>query len=221
MSDLPPHLQSLNDCLMALEVMPVSVLNGLISGVVVCPDLLAPSAWMPEVFKTFRGEPVGFENAQKAQAMYEEVMRYYNSVVQDLHDGRYEPVFDIDTATGDILWEGWAHGFSLAMDLAPAETWTGLLEGADEDVADAMAMIVSLIAIAMGESPLKKKRIRELDEMAPEAIPLCVDALHRGRLRAYAFGAAQAPERKGTKTGRNDPCPCGSGKKYKKCCGLN
>lgn len=24
---------------------------------------------------------------------------------------------------------------------------------------------------------------------------------------------------KGTKIGRNDPCPCGSGKKYKKCCG--
>ncbi len=24
--------------------------------------------------------------------------------------------------------------------------------------------------------------------------------------------------RKGSKTGRNDPCPCGSGKKYKKCC---
>lgn len=23
------------------------------------------------------------------------------------------------------------------------------------------------------------------------------------------------------KTGRNDPCPCGSGKKYKKCCGRN
>ncbi len=26
---------------------------------------------------------------------------------------------------------------------------------------------------------------------------------------------------KGTKVGRNDPCPCGSGKKYKKCCGMN
>ena len=25
--------------------------------------------------------------------------------------------------------------------------------------------------------------------------------------------------RKGEKVGRNDPCPCGSGKKYKKCCG--
>lgn len=26
---------------------------------------------------------------------------------------------------------------------------------------------------------------------------------------------------KGPQTGRNDPCPCGSGKKYKKCCGVN
>lgn len=26
---------------------------------------------------------------------------------------------------------------------------------------------------------------------------------------------------KGEKIGRNDPCPCGSGKKYKKCCGKN
>ncbi len=29
------------------------------------------------------------------------------------------------------------------------------------------------------------------------------------------------PIRKDKKVGRNDPCPCGSGKKYKKCCGLN
>ncbi|MEG2080111.1 MAG: preprotein translocase subunit SecA [Oscillospiraceae bacterium] len=29
------------------------------------------------------------------------------------------------------------------------------------------------------------------------------------------------PVRKKEKPGRNDPCPCGSGKKYKKCCGIN
>ena len=29
----------------------------------------------------------------------------------------------------------------------------------------------------------------------------------------------RAADRKGKKVGRNDPCPCGSGKKYKKCCG--
>jgi preprotein translocase subunit SecA len=32
-------------------------------------------------------------------------------------------------------------------------------------------------------------------------------------------GPRPEPVRKGERVGRNDPCPCGSGKKYKKCCG--
>jgi preprotein translocase subunit SecA len=32
-------------------------------------------------------------------------------------------------------------------------------------------------------------------------------------------GSAPAPRRETNKVGRNDPCPCGSGRKYKKCCG--
>jgi SEC-C motif-containing protein len=38
----------------------------------------------------------------------------------------------------------------------------------------------------------------------------------------FTDGAAVPPKqvvRTGPKIGRNDPCPCGSGKKYKKCCG--
>jgi uncharacterized protein YchJ len=31
--------------------------------------------------------------------------------------------------------------------------------------------------------------------------------------------AAPSTPAKSAKTGRNDPCPCGSGKKFKKCCG--
>ena len=34
-------------------------------------------------------------------------------------------------------------------------------------------------------------------------------------------GGSAQPVTKGKKTGRNEPCPCGSGKKYKKCCGAN
>ncbi len=34
-------------------------------------------------------------------------------------------------------------------------------------------------------------------------------------------GGAVQPVTRGKKTGRNEPCPCGSGKKYKKCCGVN
>jgi len=41
----------------------------------------------------------------------------------------------------------------------------------------------------------------------------------------FQTGPAQAeapkPVRAGAKIGRNDPCPCGSGKKYKKCCGAS
>ena len=37
----------------------------------------------------------------------------------------------------------------------------------------------------------------------------------------YVDGEApkQMPVKSGKKTGRNEPCPCGSGKKYKRCCG--
>ena len=38
--------------------------------------------------------------------------------------------------------------------------------------------------------------------------------------RMAGAGDMQVQQRRvGEKIGRNDPCPCGSGKKYKKCCG--
>ena len=41
-------------------------------------------------------------------------------------------------------------------------------------------------------------------------------ALHRGDIRSAGQTTQKRP---GAKVGRNDPCPCSSGKKYKKCCG--
>ena len=41
------------------------------------------------------------------------------------------------------------------------------------------------------------------------------------RKRLYREQKESGTIRKGKKVGRNDPCPCGSGKKYKKCCGRN
>jgi len=46
------------------------------------------------------------------------------------------------------------------------------------------------------------------------------DAPGRRGTASYAPAQQTRPIRRGTaKVGRNDPCPCGSGKKYKKCCG--
>ncbi|MDA8333730.1 MAG: preprotein translocase subunit SecA [Peptococcaceae bacterium] len=39
-------------------------------------------------------------------------------------------------------------------------------------------------------------------------------------VESHGEGENRAPERRGGKVGRNAPCPCGSGKKYKKCCGM-
>jgi len=62
----------------------------------------------------------------------------------------------------------------------------------------------------------------------PRNQPPILDAIERRRRRQeqnlqYQAGAqAEAPKpvRTGAKIGRNDPCPCGSGKKYKRCCGM-
>jgi len=40
-------------------------------------------------------------------------------------------------------------------------------------------------------------------------------------LGGEAAGPVKTIVREAEKVGRNDPCPCGSGKKYKKCCGVN
>jgi preprotein translocase subunit SecA len=70
---------------------------------------------------------------------------------------------------------------------------------------------------------------RVADE-TPAPLPAFAREMERKQQRQekgmqYQTGAAQAeppkPVRAGAKVGRNDPCPCGSGKKYKKCHGVN
>jgi len=45
--------------------------------------------------------------------------------------------------------------------------------------------------------------------------------LEQARMAGAGDMQVQQVVRSGDKVGRNDPCPCGSGKKYKKCCGAN
>jgi len=59
-----------------------------------------------------------------------------------------------------------------------------------------------------------KKRLVTLDQKAEKSLE---------NMRAELFPGlsdrGMKTDKIGTKVGRNDPCPCGSGKKYKKCCG--
>ena len=63
------------------------------------------------------------------------------------------------------------------------------------------------------------------DEETVEQSDAVKQALHREQVAQPTETSADGTDsvnktiRKGKKIGRNDPCPCGSGKKYKKCCG--
>jgi preprotein translocase subunit SecA len=56
-------------------------------------------------------------------------------------------------------------------------------------------------------------------QAVPKPVAAEVAAGHAGTARPGQKGSAPVTVAK--KVGRNDPCPCGSGKKYKKCCGRN
>ncbi|VEB85109.1 preprotein translocase subunit SecA [Citrobacter koseri] len=64
-----------------------------------------------------------------------------------------------------------------------------------------------------------------VEKMSPEAFDESVNAIRLAALDLHAYWMAhpqetpvQVPVRAEVKVGRNDPCPCGSGKKYKQCC---
>ncbi|KPK70381.1 hypothetical protein AMJ87_08875, partial [candidate division WOR_3 bacterium SM23_60] len=62
----------------------------------------------------------------------------------------------------------------------------------------------------------RQRRPQPTREYKPSAI-----AQPAAQPAAQGAPAARRPVVAGKKIGRNDPCPCGSGKKYKKCCGRN
>jgi len=85
------------------------------------------------------------------------------------------------------------------------------IQGADmfdamvADIRESTVMRV-LSAVPRTSAPIERKQV---------AKPL-VEGFAGGKVPAK-----KEPVRKAVKVGRNDPCPCGSGKKYKKCCGAN
>ena len=149
-------------------------------------------------------------------------MAHYNDVARTLMENpdRYTPLFAIDKRNGDVLWELWIEGFEKAVALRPA-AWKTFLEAGVDTVA-AMRGMLMLANIARGEEEVTDRD--PASASAPDKIADWVVILNEWRLANHRpmqsvdpWGASASRK----KVGRNDPCPCGSGKKYKKCCGLN
>ena len=194
------------------EVMMLSELDGYLTGVLVCPEMILPSEWLPMVWGEY--EPV-FKDEAEAKDVHELIMAFYNAIISRMRNpDTYLPLIDQDN-DGSFLWEFWAEGFGKALDLRPW-AWNRFEERPDDDpAADAFDMLVALAALARATDD-DPDLYDELDDAlmheAPEMIAACALELHQDRI------AQHQPRTTVVNTGRNDPCPCGSGKKYKKCC---
>lgn len=167
---------------------------GLLHAAAVAPGLIAPNACLELVFP-----PHAFKTPDEAQKVFGLFMRLWNEVIAAVAKG--EPMIPDDDAVADC--ESFARGFFAGVQMDPEwvdhpqrfelGAWAGMLS--DEEATPAV----------------KKARagIRaQMDELILVAYETFLP-LRRG---------PQEPVRKGPQVGRNDPCPCGSGKKFKKCC---
>lgn len=202
-------------------------LDGYLTGIIVTPQAapILPSRWIARLWGD--DDPV-FEDAAQINTVLGAVMIHYNTLIRDIdrslqrleadHSVDYRPLFlsGDQKPTHDAV-RAWVRGFWKAMELAP-ETWSRLAEDERTKVVLApFAGFFDLGRVAPREVPADIDD--RLDEDAA-LIPRMILVLRKlARIREAATSPTPFPRR--TKVGRNDPCPCGSGRKYKRCCGTS
>ncbi len=183
------------------------------------------------------GEPLPFDSdAQRdeflalATSRAQEVLAAVEAPVQRLDDERaLSPLLtDWDAVAGQMsdeerehfgqwpkLGAVWAAGFLQCVD-AFEDEW--LLPADDEgnEFVDASLQLFEILASDESEMPPEAREMSP-DERLADALWAAYDLRDFWRERASQRPVVQA--RKSDEPGRNDPCPCGSGKKYKKCHG--
>jgi uncharacterized protein len=162
------------------------------------------------------------------------LMQHYNDVVSLLAppDVQFSPVYDQDERNGDVYWESWVSGFERGMRLRP-DAWTDIIDATldteHDEAGNSIAMMLELSALSDGSSELTEEQIEAITEDVPRLIADLVFNIQHwtstqrqpAPFPSMAAANMPMPPRTTLKAGRNEPCPCGSGRKYKKCCGAN
>jgi len=190
----------------------MSTLDGFFTAIVSGLGLIPPSQWLPAVWGDF--EPV-WDSTEQFQEILSLMMRHMNCISTTLNEApdQFEPLFmerEVDGKTYRIVDE-WCDGYIRGMRL-DREGWSAA-EGIDE-------LLGTMLLFTSGEGWKKLKRMT-LDE-----VERMQDVIAPAVRRMHAYWLEQSSNdrtirRDSPKVGRNDPCPCGSGKKFKKCCGAS
>jgi uncharacterized protein len=205
--------------------MNLEQLDGFLAAVICHPSDIPGSEYLPEIW----GDEMINEDAFVAQPILQDFLALvasHRDVIRHilLSGDVYTPVL---LASEDGIFRGndWAHGFVQGMNVR-RDDWVMLFD--DEDHGGSL---VPILALAHENDPDPEMRPYKEPISAERREKLIVGAA-AGVMNIYRYfrtdhGSAETPSPFGTatyrrltpKTGRNEPCPCGSGKKYKHCCG--
>lgn len=177
------------------------------------PDALNPNDWLPEVL----GDESLFEAKERT-----EVERLVLALAMDMRsqlaDKKLPDLWLYEDEAGNPDFYTWCNAYLYALDVVPTDWFEAVNQ---EEFEDLFYPIMALGGIYDEEENgevilhLTDKELTELESDLPHVL-----------LDIYSYWQAvinkpQTVRREGGKIGRNDPCPCNSGKKYKACCGKN
>ncbi|MDZ5634978.1 UPF0149 family protein [Janthinobacterium sp. GMG1] len=194
---------------LAGAAMDVSMLEGFLTAVALSPKQIAVEQWLPWVWDKATGTaaPAPDADSERAASL---ARRHHAYMVEWLakDPDSFEPIY---VCGPEWSVPAWCAGFVLGTSLDKPQ-WAALAVSHPEYLAPFQHLATA----------------SELDDDAAETamdgvIP-CVIAINAAWARQRHL-KSQAQSQPGAtvlrelpKTGRNDPCHCGSGKKYKKCC---
>ncbi|MBN3725410.1 UPF0149 family protein [Burkholderia sp. Ac-20379] len=220
--------QFLMSDIMSENTMTIEMLDGYLTAIAIGPTTIAPTDWLADVWGPSEDDAPDFANYEQAEHVFNLMMRHYNAILQtfETDPSTIAPLFsvnEVDDENGShefIDAEAWANGFFQGMGLR-WDDWQLLIDHAD---AEAMLRPLRLLGSddlddderALLDEPAERERLSE--QVPPAVVKIYEFWLpHRGPTQERLL--AQTIQRDAPKVGRNDPCPCGSGKKHKKCCG--
>jgi uncharacterized protein len=206
-------------------------LQGFLFAMASAPELVMPSAWMPIVFGDGGAE---YASTEEARVITTALMAVYNSINAAVFEGRAAlpadcrfrepPLANLEDDAPIAQWSrGFLHGHQWLQ-----ESWDAYVpKKLDEEYASMLLTLSFFASRELAEAFCAETGgTRELAAMTATMMKVFPEAMseyaHLGRSIQQVIAEAEAeesPQSQGRKIGRNEPCPCGSGRKYKKCCG--
>jgi uncharacterized protein len=195
-------------------------LDGFLSALVCGPEEVPTREFLPEIW----AYDIVKEDALAAQPLLQEcvslITRHRDFILLTLESGDVFTPLLLENGDGVYPANDWAVGFLYGMDLRRKQ-WAVLLN--DEEH---VGSLVPMFALANEHNPDPAMRpytepvTAELREELIVGIAAGVMKIYRYfETRRMATDINPTYRRIGPKVGRNELCPCGSGKKFKHCCG--